>query len=96
MRRKQHRADTNQGDIIKALRAMGATVASLSQVGDGVPDLLVGFQARNWLLEVKRDEKQKLNERQAAFFKQWEGQAVVVCSPMEALIAIGAVNPEGG
>lgn len=47
------RTDAIQKDIVKALRALGATVQDLSAVGRGCPDLLVAFQNRNHLLEVK-------------------------------------------
>ena len=42
MSKYARRIDANQNDIVKALRACGATVRVISQ-GDGIPDLLVGF-----------------------------------------------------
>ena len=42
--RRAARIDRNQPEIVKALRQVGAHVTSLAAVGDGVPDLLVGFQ----------------------------------------------------
>lgn len=44
--------DVNEGEIVRALEAAGATVTRLN--GSGVPDLLVGYQKRTKLLEVKR------------------------------------------
>jgi len=50
------RVDVNQAAIVRALRESGASVAVLSSVGRGLPDLLVGFQGVNFLLEVKNLE----------------------------------------
>ena len=44
--RRAARTDSNHEEIVKALRAVGATVQSLAGVGHGVPDLLVGYQGK--------------------------------------------------
>ena len=52
--RRRARVDTNQHDIVDALRRTGWHVVSLASIGQGVPDLLVyrvGWPLR--LLEVK-------------------------------------------
>ncbi len=46
------RRDQSEPAIVDALRAAGASVTVIGQ-GDGVPDLLVGFEGRNYLIEVK-------------------------------------------
>ena len=51
MMRRAAKRDESEPDIVAALEAVGATVQRLS--ADGVPDLLVGWQGRMWLLEVK-------------------------------------------
>lgn len=43
--------DESEPEIVRALEAVGAIVQRLST--EGVPDLLVGWQGRMWLLEVK-------------------------------------------
>lgn len=43
--------DGNEKPIVEALRAAGASVTRLGE--SGVPDLLVGYQGRTLLLEVK-------------------------------------------
>ena len=88
-RRRTHRADLNQHEIVVALRAVGATVVILSQVGKGVPDLLVGFRGCNFLLEVK-EPLGKLKPAQVDFLNTWEGQACTVRSVQDALETIGA------
>lgn len=55
--RARPRIDANQPDIVKALRKMGAFVQSLAAVGDGCPDLLVGFRGKTYLIEVKDGDK---------------------------------------
>ena len=74
-----HRADLNQETIVKTLRQFGCTVAILSQVGGGVPDLLCGFCGKNYLIEVKNpDKKWKLTAQQEIFHEYWKGKIYVV------------------
>lgn len=69
------RKDTNQGLIVTALRAAGATVAVLSD--KDLPDLLVGYEGQTFLLEVKDGAKspsrRRLRPGQERFFGQWKG-----------------------
>lgn len=84
--------DGNQSDIITALRAVGATVQIITQVGNGCPDLLVGYRRRAFLLEVKAD-KGALRPVQVGWHSTWRGPPVaIVRTPHEALEAIGAVR----
>lgn len=83
--------DTNHNQIVCALRDMGASVTSLAAVGCGVPDLIVGWRQRNYLLEVK-GEKGQLNPYQVAFHAMWSGQVCVVRTPDDALRVIGAIK----
>lgn len=46
MMRKYGRTDSNHAEIAAALRKAGASVVSLASVGNGCPDLLVGFRTR--------------------------------------------------
>ena len=88
--------DANQLEIVSALRRCGAIVQSLASVGDGVPDLLVGFRRNTYLLEVK-DEKQPPSKRQLThdqilWHVEWcGGPLCVVHNVDEALAAIGAI-----
>lgn len=87
--RQAAKRDTNEAEIVAALRQMGATVQHLS--APGVPDLLVGFRGNNYLLEVKT-AKGKLTEPEHAWFEGWRGQCVIVRSVEEALQQIGAMT----
>lgn len=51
LHRRAARRDNNEVQIVAALTAAGASVTHLS--APGVPDLLVGYQDRTFLLEVK-------------------------------------------
>ena len=53
--RRSERIDRNQPEIVEALRKLGATVQLLHTDHDGIPDLLAGYQGRNFLLRVKDD-----------------------------------------
>jgi hypothetical protein len=60
----------------------------LHQLGQGKPDLLVGFRGRNVLLEVKDGAKppsrRKLTDDEADWHRDWRGQVDVVESKEEA------------
>ena len=83
------RVDANQTQIVSALRAAGATVQSLSAVGQGCPDLLVGYQGANILMELKDGKKppseRKLTSDQIVWHSEWKGVVFLVTSVDEAL-----------
>lgn len=86
------RVDGNQGQIVAALRRHGIGVKSLASVGDGFPDLVVGYQNLNVLLELKDgrlpESKRGLRPGQRIFHNTWPGQVAVVTSAEEALEVI--------
>ena len=90
--RRAAKVDANHGEIVAVLRSIGATVQNLHTVGDGCPDILVGFQGKNHLLEIKDGSLppsgQKLNSDQQTWHLLWGGHAVVVSTIDEALEAI--------
>jgi len=93
--RRAAKVDANQREVVAALRAAGASVQLLHAVGEGCPDLLVGYKGLNMLLEVKDGSKppsaQKLTPQQEEWHRDWRGHRVVVNSPEAALTAIGAI-----
>jgi hypothetical protein len=90
--RKHGKVDANQSEIVKALRQLGATVHSLASMGDGCPDLLVGFRQHTYLLEVKA-EKGGLTEDQNNWIESWRGGNVyIVRNVEEALRAVGIMQ----
>ena len=92
--RTKARTDANQSTIVADLRAIGATVVLLHAVGQGCPDLLVGYGGKNYLLEVKDGEKspsrRKLTPDQEDFHRDWRGQVSTVKNSAEAMDAIDA------
>ena len=83
--RKIAKVDGNQAAIVAALRKAGATVVSLAPIGNGVPDLLVGFAGENILMEVKTP-KGKHTPDQVHFYRCWRGQEIVTTrDPMDAI-----------
>jgi hypothetical protein len=90
--RLRARTDSNHGGIIKALRQHGMKVQSLAQIGNGVPDLLVGFRGCNVLLEIKDGDKvpskQILTDAERSWITTWSGQVSVVTNWEEAVNAV--------
>lgn len=91
--RRAARVDENQAEIVAALRAAGASVQVLSAVGQGCPDLLVGFGGENLLFEVKNKSlppsRRRLTPDEAAWHASWEGVVVVVETVAEAVGVLG-------
>jgi Holliday junction resolvase len=87
--RRANRIDANQNDIVDALREAGAVVRIISQ-GDGIPDLLVGYNGYTILMEVKDGDKvpskRKLTEAEQKFFDEWEGGLLVIVNNVEEAI----------
>ncbi len=95
--RRAAKVDANQEQVVDALRAAGATVQTLAAVGKGVPDLLVGYQGKTLLLEVKDGRKppseRKLTEEQLKWHGAWRGGPLaVVDGPESALRMLGVMK----
>jgi hypothetical protein len=82
------RVDSNQSEVTKALRKIGASVQLLHSVGKGCPDMLVGYKGVNILLEIKRDETKKLTPDQVIWHHNWRGQVATVATSEEAYNAV--------
>lgn len=84
------KVDSNQGEIVEALEAVGAIVHQAHAAGGGFVDLVVGFRGVVYLLEVKT-KTGRLTKAQKKFHKKWAGYTSIVHDIDEALEAIGAV-----
>lgn len=86
--RRAARTDANQAEIVAAMRKVGASVSSLSAVGVGVPDLLVGWRGRTILVEVKDGTKSAsrrvLTPDQESWHREWKGGPVAIVDSVEA------------
>lgn len=90
--RLRGRTDSNQREIVDALRQAGCSVCILSNLGNGVPDLLVGAKRRNVLMEIKAGGAD-LTEDERTFHRSWRGRPVVtVRTKDEALATAGMVR----
>lgn len=88
--RRASRRDDNEAEIVAALEKAGASVQRLSL--DGGPDLLVGYDGKTTLLEVK-GERGQLRRGQARWHGWWKGEKVwVVREPTVALLVVRATK----
>ena len=82
--------DANHEQVVSALRAAGASVQSLAGVGKGVPDLLVGFQGKTLLMEVKDGRKtpseRRLTEDQVRWHGAWSGGPLAIVDGVDAAL----------
>jgi len=90
--RRAGKIDDNQTAIVNALRAHGASVSITSAVGQGFPDLCIGFGGRTFILELKDGSKspsrRRLTPDQVKFKNAWQGQYAVVETIEQAIAAI--------
>jgi len=76
------RIDANQPDIVKSFRKLGCSVAHIHMVGDGIPDIIVGFQGNNYLIEIKDGSKppskRKLTDDEQEWHDNWLGSVHII------------------
>ncbi len=90
-RRRGGNPDANHGDIVDVVERMGGTAASTTGVGDGFPDLVVGFAGWNLLFEIKA-RGGSLRDSQVRFSQRWRGLYQVVRTGGEAQAALLACH----
>jgi len=83
------RVDTNQDQIVSALRSAGAYVWII-----GLPvDLLVGYKGHTFLVEIKTNNKKKFTKLQTDFFENWSGGTLArIDNPEAALRMIATLG----
>jgi hypothetical protein len=90
--RRAAKTDRNQTEIVEAMRKAGATVQSLAAVGQGVPDLLVGYCNRTALIEVKDGSKppsaRQLTPDQQQWHQNWQGGTLAVVPDVDAALRV--------
>lgn len=82
--RRAAKIDRNQPEIVDALRDEGASVQILSAVGKGCPDILVGYNEVNYLMEIKYEDG-KLTDDQRVWHTHWLGKVYIVRTPHDAI-----------
>lgn len=95
-RAAQGRQDANQPEIVAALQYVGATVQVLSAVGQGCPDILIGWKGQNYLVEIKNPDKpkgdQKLTPDQVKWHGWWTGQKAIARTFEEVMTIINGAQ----
>jgi hypothetical protein len=94
--RRAAKVDRNQAEIVRDLRKAGCSVWITSGVGQGAVDIVVGYDGRNFLLEIKDPlqppSKRRLTEDESTFHAGWNGQIEVVETTEEAFRAVGVTQ----
>lgn len=87
--RVRARKDDNHKEIVKALVDAHVSVLDTSQLGNGAPDIVIGFRGQSILIEIKDGSKppskRKLTDDEIVFMNGWRGRYVVINSVDEAL-----------
>jgi Holliday junction resolvase len=76
------KVDRNQKEIVEAFRRVGFSVLHLHTVGKGCPDICVGKNGKNYLIEIKdgtlSKSKRELTEQEQEFHDSWRGQVAII------------------
>jgi hypothetical protein len=98
--RRASKIDDAQTEVVRWLRAIGATVQSLASVGQGCPDLLVAYRGVNVLMEVKSGRlppsRRKLTPAQVKWHASWRGQVAIVECAEDAVALLRRLAPPLG
>ena len=82
------RVDLNHQEVVKTLRLLGATVFDASRMGQGFPDLVVGYNHQTVLVEIKSGEQKKFTQAQLKFMADWKGSAVTRINDVDGAIRL--------
>jgi hypothetical protein len=83
--RKFARHDGNHSAITDLLRRAGASVFDTASLGNGFPDIAVGYRGRTDLVEIKVGNK-KLTPDEIDFGIDWRGRRVLIMRSVEDAI----------
>ena len=73
---KFNRADGNQKEVVRGLRAMGYSVRMTHMVKKGFPDTVIGRAGFTLLVEIKQ-EGEPLTADEEEFFDIFKGAAII-------------------
>ena len=96
--RRRAKVDGNQARVVTALRCVPGVSAEpgLSRLGQGWPDLLVGYQVKTWPVELKDSaqpaSKRKLTEDEVRWAERWRGSYILATDAETILKQIGAMD----
>lgn len=76
------KTDRNHQEIVAAFRKFGCSVLQLATVGGGCPDVCIGLNKKNALVEIKDGSKppsaRQLTKDEEKFHETWKGTVFVV------------------
>ena len=79
--------DANQSKLVQALEQIpGLDVVDLGAVGDDVPDILIGYMHRNFLVEIKTPTG-RLSPGQKEWHINWPGQNAI-CRTLDDILKV--------
>ena len=90
------KVDANQAEIVADLRKLGASVQSLTTVGKGCPDIVVGYMGVNLMVEIKDGSnppsKRRLTQDEDKWHLEWVGQVAIVENTRQARALLNGVR----
>ena len=85
------RVDGNQKKITEQLRRLGVSVAVTSSLSNGFPDLVLGYKGRNYLIELKDENKppsqRELTKDEMKWHSDWRGQ-INTCKNLDEILEV--------
>ena len=91
-RKYGNKKDANHKEIVDAFEALGASVLDLSDMGCGVPDLIVWCMNGWQLVDVKNPKtgygRRGLNPLQREWASKWKGGPVYMVSTIDDVVAL--------
>jgi endogenous inhibitor of DNA gyrase (YacG/DUF329 family) len=86
------KVDENHKEIVDAMKAVGASIIDTSRLGQGMPDLIVGFRGQTILLEIKNPKTQYgrkgLNANQRKWAEGWTGGPLSIVDSVDAALRV--------
>jgi hypothetical protein len=81
----QGRRDSNHKSIVNLFRNFpGVTVADTAALGNGFPDIVVGFRNKSYLIEIK-DGNKKLTPEENEFVNSWCGDYTIIRNEQQVI-----------
>lgn len=76
------KVDSNQKRVMQLCRQIpGVSVVTIHTLGKGVPDLILGYKGKNYLIELKdgakSESRKQLTNDEKEFHDKWQGQICI-------------------
>ena len=75
-----------QKPIVDDLRAVGMSVAVTHRLGNGYPDINIGWHGLDQLVELKSSERDTLTPDEVKFHAEWRGYPILIAWTSEQVI----------